>query len=165
MEECDYIGGISRTAVYKNNRIDIGGHRFFSKSDVITALWNELMPVQGGASKDDKFLKREKPLNVGGPDPETSENVMLIRDRVSRIFYLRNFFDYPISLKPQTFNNMGLSRTIKAGFGYLHAMIKKRKENSLEDFYINRFGKPLYEMFFEDYTEKLWGVQSFQYFS
>jgi protoporphyrinogen oxidase len=83
---------------------------------------------------------------------------MLLRPRVSRIFYLRRFFDYPISLKFQTFRNMGLARTAKAGFGYLGAMVHKRKENSLEDFYINRFGKPLYEMFFEDYTEKLWGV-------
>lgn len=53
---------------------------------------------------------------------------------------------------------MGIIRTIKAGFGYIKACIIKRKENSLEDFYINRFGKPLYEMFFEDYTEKLWGI-------
>ena len=157
-EESPFIGGISRTAVYKNNRMDIGGHRFFSKSDTVTALWNELMPVQGAPSKDDILLGREKPLVAGGPDPETQEAVMLVRDRVSRIFYLRKFFDYPISLKAQTFRNMGLGRTIKAGFGYVGAAMFKRKENSLEDFYINRFGKPLYEMFFEDYTEKLWGV-------
>lgn len=157
-EESPFIGGISRTAVYKNNRMDIGGHRFFSKSDTVTALWNELMPVQGAPSKDDILLGREKPLVAGGPDPETQEAVMLVRDRVSRIFYLRKFFDYPISLKAQTFKNMGLGRTIKAGFGYVGAAMFKRKENSLEDFYINRFGKPLYEMFFEDYTEKLWGV-------
>ena len=87
---------------------------------------------------------------------------MLVRDRVSRIFYLRKFFDYPISLKIQTFKNMGLWRTIQAGFGYLFAAVCKRKEESLEDFYINRFGKPLYSMFFEDYTEKLWGVHPSQ---
>jgi len=157
-EESEFIGGISRTAVYKNNRIDIGGHRFFSKSDTVTALWNELMPVQGAPAKDDKLLGRSKPLAEGGPDPETEEAVMLVRNRVSRIFYLRRFFDYPISLKLQTFRNMGLGRTMKAGFGYIRAALFKRKEDSLEDFYINRFGKPLYEMFFEDYTEKVWGV-------
>ena len=157
-EESEFIGGISRTAVYKNNRMDIGGHRFFSKSDQVTALWQELMPTQGAPSRDDKLLRREKPLSPGGPDPEKEENVMLVRNRVSRIFYLRKFFDYPISLKLQTFANMGLGRTMKAGFGYVHAAMFKRKETSLEDFYINRFGKPLYEMFFEDYTEKLWGV-------
>lgn len=158
LEETAFIGGISRTAVYQNNRIDIGGHRFFSKSDEVMSLWAELMPVQGAPAKDDILLCREKPLSSGGPDPEKDEVVMLVRDRVSRIFYLRKFFDYPISLKMQTFANMGLWRTIQAGVGYLFAAVFKRKEESLEDFYINRFGKPLYRMFFEDYTEKLWGV-------
>ncbi len=158
LEESAFIGGISRTAVYRNNRMDIGGHRFFSKSDVVTALWNELMPVQGAPAKDDLLLGRQKPLVAGGPDPETEDRVMLVRDRVSRIFYLGKFFDYPISLKPQTIANMGFVRTMRAGFGYVFAAIFKRKERSLEDFYINRFGKPLYSMFFEDYTEKLWGV-------
>lgn len=157
-EESEFIGGISRTAVYKNNRIDIGGHRFFSKSDTVTALWRELMPTQGAPAKDDILLSREKPLNPGGPDPEKEDAVMLVRDRVSRIFYLRKFFDYPISLKFKTFANMGLGRTMKAGFGYVFSAMFKRKENSLEDFYINRFGKPLYRMFFEDYTQKVWGV-------
>ena len=158
LEESEFIGGISRTAVYRNNRMDIGGHRFFSKSDAVTALWNELMPVQGAPAKDDLLLGRQKPLVAGGPDPETEDRVMLVRDRVSRIFYLGKFFDYPISLKPQTIANMGFVRTMRAGFGYVFAAIFKRKERSLEDFYINRFGKPLYSMFFEDYTEKLWGV-------
>lgn len=158
LEESDFIGGISRTAVYRNNRMDIGGHRFFSKSDAVTALWSELMPVQGAPARDDKLLGRQKPLVGGGPDPEAEDRVMLVRDRVSRIYYLGKFFDYPISLKPQTILNMGFKRTMQAGFGYLHAAVFKRKETSLEDFYINRFGKPLYGMFFEDYTEKLWGV-------
>ncbi len=158
LEESEFIGGISRTAVYRNNRMDIGGHRFFSKSDAVTSLWNELMPVQGAPAKDDLLLGRQKPLVAGGPDPEKEDRVMLVRDRVSRIFYLGKFFDYPISLKPQTIANMGFVRTMRAGFGYVFAAIFKRKERSLEDFYINRFGKPLYSMFFEDYTEKLWGV-------
>jgi len=162
LEESAFIGGISRTAVYRNNRMDIGGHRFFSKSDAVTALWNELMPVQGAPAKDDRMLGRQKPLAAGGPDPETEDCVMLVRDRVSRIFYLGKFFDYPISLKPQTIANMGFLRTMRAGFGYVFAAIFKRKERSLEDFYINRFGKPLYSMFFEDYTEKLWGVHPSQ---
>jgi len=137
LEESDTVGGISRTVEYHGNRMDIGGHRFFSKSREVNALWQSLLPLG---------------------DPEQAERVMLLRPRVSRIFYLRKFFDYPISLSPQTFKNMGLARTMKAGFGYLGSALHKRKENSLEDFYINRFGKPLYEMFFEDYTEKLWGV-------
>ncbi len=158
LEETSYIGGISRTAEHHGNRIDLGGHRFFSKNEDIMNLWNEIMPLQGAPSKDDILLSRVKPLVKGGPDPEETDRVMLVRNRVSRIFYLRKFFDYPISLKAQTFRNMGFSRTVKAGFGYMRAAIFKRKEESLGDFYINRFGKPLYEMFFEDYTEKVWGV-------
>lgn len=82
---------------------------------------------------------------------------MLIRQRVSRIYSFKTFFNYPITMSFATFKAMGLLRTIKAGFSYLVACIHKREEKSLEDFYINRFGKVLYQMFFEKYTEKLWG--------
>ncbi len=158
LEAEDFVGGISRTAEYKGNRMDIGGHRFFSKDDRVVKLWTDFLPVQGAPSFDDKILDREKPLVENGPDPENSDEVMLVRDRLSRIYFLRKFFDYPISLKAQTFVNMGFFRTMKAGFGYIGSCIRKRKEDNLENFYINRFGKPLYEMFFMDYTEKLWGV-------
>lgn len=158
LEATDQIGGISRTARFKDNRIDIGGHRFFTKIPEVEKIWNEIMPIQGANSIDDIKLGKTKDLAPNGPDPEKEDIVMLRRNRVSRIFYLKKFFDYPISIKLQTFTNMGLSRTIHAGFGYIKSMIHKRKENSLEDFYINRFGEPLYKMFFEDYTEKLWGV-------
>ncbi len=157
IEESDCIGGISRTVFYNGNRMDIGGHRFFSKDERVNERWNALMPLQGKPSLDDKILGREKELNEGGPDPETQDRVMLLRQRISRIYYLNKFFDYPISMKPQTFINMGFGRTVRSGFGYLHACAFKREENSLEDFYINRFGKTLYSMFFEGYTEKLWG--------
>lgn len=157
LEESNEFGGISRTVRYNGNRMDIGGHRFFSKDDTIMNLWKELMPIQGKPSFDDEILKREKSLETGGPDPNTEDEVMLIRTRVSRIYYLKKFFDYPISMKWQTFKNLGFLRTLKAGFSYLKSVIFKRKENSLEDFYINRFGKVLYSMFFEKYTEKLWG--------
>ncbi len=154
----DFVGGISRTATYKGNRMDIGGHRFFSKDERVTELWTKMLPCQGAPAKDDKILGRDKPLAEGGPDPEEEDEVMLVRDRVSRIIYKRKFFDYPISLKARTFINMGFLSTMKAGFGYIGSCIKKREETNLENFYINRFGKPLYSMFFEDYTEKLWGV-------
>ena len=157
LEESNDIGGISKTVKHNGNRMDIGGHRFFSKDDRVMEFWKDLMPIQGKDSFDDKILKREKQLEEGGPDPEKEDNVMLIRQRVSRIYYLKKFFDYPISMKMETFKNMGLWRTIKAGFSYLKSTIVKREEKSLEDFYINRFGKVLYSMFFEKYTEKLWG--------
>ena len=158
LEESHEIGGISRTAVHGENRIDIGGHRFFSKSKEVNDLWAKLMPVQGSPSKDDVLLGRSCHVEPGGPDPERTDRVMLRRHRVSRIYYLRHFFDYPISIRPATFIAMGLVRTWKAGWSYLYSALFKRPENSLEDFYINRFGRVLYSMFFEDYTEKLWGV-------
>ena len=157
LEEDKQVGGISKTVRYNGNRMDIGGHRFFSKDEKVMKFWEDLMPIQGEPSYDDKKLNREKPLEKNGPDPEKEDRVMLVRDRVSRIYYLKKFFDYPVSLKLETFTNMGLVRTIKAGFSYLKSIIIKKKETSLENFYINRFGKVLYSMFFEKYTEKLWG--------
>lgn len=157
LEEEDKIGGISRTEKYKGNRIDIGGHRFFSKNPEIMALWREILMPQGAPAKDDAVLGR-KHTYTGTADPEKDDNVFLTRTRVSRIYYRRKFFDYPISLKPRTFINMGFGGTMKAGFGYLRSIFCKLPEDSLENFYVNRFGRPLYEMFFEDYTEKVWGV-------
>lgn len=157
LEQSDVLGGISRTVKYNGNRMDIGGHRFFSKDKNVTAFWENIMPTQGAPSIDDKILGRAKDLAPGGPDPEAEDKVMLIRNRISRIYYLNKFFDYPISMKPQTFINMGLPRTVKAGFSYLKSTVSKKEETSLENFYINRFGKVLYSMFFEGYTEKLWG--------
>lgn len=159
LEATNRIGGISCTIEHNGNRIDIGGHRFFSKNDTVMNWWAERMPLQGAPSSDDLLLGRKKTWAPGGPDPQQSERVMLIRERISRIFYLRKFFNYPISLKPETIANLGLFRTARAGFGYVAAQFRKRrKESSLEDFLVNRFGVPLYRMFFEDYTEKVWGT-------
>ncbi len=157
LEETLSIGGISRTVNYKGNRMDMGGHRFFSKDARVNEWWQKMLPLQGAPSKDDIALNRSVSLKEGGPDPEKEDRVMLRRQRVSRIFFNQKFFDYPISLKPETFINMGISDTFLAGFSYLKALLFKREEKSLEDFYINRFGKKLYAMFFERYTENLWG--------
>jgi hypothetical protein len=99
--------------------------------------WDRIMPVQGRPSFDDAKLGREKNLVTGGPDPETQDKVMLVRDRVSRIYYDHKFFDYPISMKKETFQNMGFSATMKAGFSYLKSSVSKLEETSLENFYIN----------------------------
>lgn len=158
-EKTDAIGGISQTVQYHGNRMDIGGHRFFSKSEKVMNWWQEVMPLQSKPSKDDILLNEsEKKFAQSGPDPEKEDRTMLLRRRVSRIFFLRKFFDYPISMKKETFLNMGFERMMRAGVGYLWACIHKLPETSLENFYINRFGRPLYEMFFEDYTTKVWGV-------
>ena len=157
LEESGDVGRISKTVCYNGNRMDIGGHRFFSKDERVMQWWREKLPVQGEPSFDDKKLGREKKLSAGGPDPDKEDNVFLIRNRISRIYFLGKFFDYPISLKPQTFINMGLKRTLKSGFSYMGSVVHKREEKSLEDLYINHFGRTLYSMFFEGYTEKLWG--------
>lgn len=157
LEESAEIGGISRTVRYHGNRMDIGGHRFFSKNDRVCDWWNALLPQQGKPAYDDKVLGREVPLAEGGPDPETEDRVMLTRNRVSRIYYKKKFFDYPVKMNKNTICNMGLGTTFQAGCSYLRSAMHKRPETSLENFYINRFGKKLYSMFFEGYTEKLWG--------
>ena len=85
LEEFEDVGGISKTIKYKQNRMDIGGHRFFSKDESIMNFWKEIMPLQGEKSFDDKALERTSELAKGGPDPEKEDNVMLIRHRISRI--------------------------------------------------------------------------------
>ena len=157
LEESNDLGGISKTVNYKGNRMDMGGHRFFSKVPRVNEWWNHMLPLQGSPTYDDIILNRQMTLTPGGPDPEKVDKVMLRRHRVSRIYYEKKFYDYPISLKLETFTNLGLVTDIQAGFSYLASLIHKRKENSLEDFYINRFGKKLYSIFFEYYTENLWG--------
>lgn len=166
IEQTNEIGGISKTVVHNGNRIDIGGHRFFSKSERVMRWWQEILPIQGSDSKDDIFKdisyrgkKTSKKLSPEGPDPEKTDNVMLIRNRLSRIFFLRTFFDYPIKLNGKTISNLGLVRIIKIGWTYICIQIFPVKNiNSLEDFFISRFGKELYKTFFKDYTEKVWGV-------
>ena len=155
----DVIGGISQTVRYHGNRMDIGGHRFFSKSDTVMDWWQGILPLQGSASKDDIAIGRSVPLVQGGPDPEKTDYVMLCRSRLSRILFLRKLFDYPVSLNGDTIRNLGLWRMFKIGMSYLKVqLLPARKENSLEDFMINRFGVELYRTFFRDYTEKVWGV-------
>ena len=157
LEESSVFGGISRTVNYKGNRMDMGGHRFFSKMDEVNEWWEKLLPLQGSLSKDDIILGRTVPLEDGGPDPENEDVVMLKRHRVSRILFDSKFYDYPVSLKMETLLNMGFFTTVKVGFSYLRSIFHKLPETNLENFYINRFGRKLYELFFEYYTENLWG--------
>ena len=157
------IGGISKTVNYKGNRIDIGGHRFFSKSDRVMEWWNNILPIQKtpkGISFNLKYQGKSKSLksNPKGVDPDKTDEVMLIRSRLSRIYYLGKFFNYPVTLEASTIKNLGPWRLAKMGISYIKARIKPLEETNLEDFYINRFGRELYNTFFRDYTEKVWGV-------
>lgn len=157
LESDAVAGGISRTILTQGNRMDIGGHRFFTKDKQIQHWWFSFFPLQGSPSLDDKLLHRRAPLASSGPDPEKRDEVFLIRKRLSRIYYNHSFFNYPLSLSWETIYHLGICTLIKAGFLYCFSCIHKRPETSLENFYINRFGKTLYQLFFESYTEKLWG--------
>src|ERR1039458_3032600 len=213
LEASNEIGGISRTVRYKGNRMDIGGHRFFSKSDRVMQWWMDLMPpaasVPGSdaapeapdqkpapveisyqgkkrvvtvpahlqeepplrglgplltdADNEDTEPQRDSPADVAEtvsvPEPANPDLVMLIRPRRSRIYYLRKFFDYPITLTANTIQNLGLVRMARVGTSYMWSRIHQIKpEKSLEDFLINRFGRELYLTFFKSYTEKVWGT-------
>lgn len=141
-EQSGDFGGISRTVNYCGNRMDIGGHRFFSKSERVMEAWQEILP-----------LERE------GYKADSEDKVMLTRNRLSRILFLKQFFDYPLSLKVDTLRKLGIGRTCKIGVSYVSSQLfPVHPEVTLEDFYINRFGRELYSTFFEDYTEKVWGV-------
>jgi protoporphyrinogen oxidase len=202
LEASEEIGGISRTIKYKGNRMDIGGHRFFSKSDRVMQWWVDLMPpelddtpsepeisyqgkrrvvavparlleepVLRGAgpivphadeadSEDEVESTEREPLEMlvaaATADPDL---VMLIRPRKSRIYYLRKFFDYPITLTGATLRNLGLMRTFRVGTSYMKSRVSQiAPEKSLEDFLVNRFGRQLYQTFFKSYTEKVWGT-------
>src|SRR5574341_1994376 len=155
------IGGISKTVNCGGNRIDVGGHRFFSKSDRVMDWWRGIFPIQGAPARDDLLLGRSIPLSAlpDAPDPEKTDRVMLVRNRLSRIFHMRKFFDYPITLNATTIRNLGVARMGRIGMSYAsRRLFPIREEKSLEDFFINRFGGELYRTFFRDYTEKVWGV-------
>jgi len=164
LEAEDYVGGISRTANYKGNRIDIGGHRFFSKSGRVMKWWLDRMPVEqlhtGQATISYQRKSRGLVTAGQGPDPEKCDHVMLLRPRKSRIYFLRKFFDYPITLSVDTIKKLGLLRIMKIGSSYLRAVLFPfRPEKNLEEFFINRFGRELYRTFFKSYTEKVWGAR------
>ena len=165
LEKTGDIGGISKTVNYKGNRIDIGGHRFFSKSDIVMDWWQNVLPIESDPELDSgleiKYQNKTKIIQPGSKDvdPHFIDKVLLIRRRISRIYFLRKFFNYPLSLNIQAILNLGVIRSIKIFNSYLISFwFPIKNEKSLEDFFINRFGRELYQTFFKDYTEKVWGV-------
>ena len=161
------IGGISCTIEHNGNRMDIGGHRFFSKSDVVMDWWSKIMPIAKDGEDHEfsiRYQNQDRKVCTAEasrkrPAPMDPDCVMLVRPRKSRIYFMRQFFDYPLSLSPGTLGRLGMFRTLRILVSYLYAQIAQRKpEKSLEDFLINRFGHELYGTFFKSYTEKVWGV-------
>ena len=123
------VGGIAKTLKYQGYRFDLGGHRFYTKFKEI-----------------DKFYK-----SILGSD-------MLIRKRLSRIFFEKNFFNYPLSAS-NVFKNLGFIRSIKLALSWLHRRFNRYKEEQTFDKWVsNRFGDELFNIFFKSYTEKLWGI-------
>lgn len=165
LEASPYLGGISRTAVYRGNRMDIGGHRFFSKSSRVMQWWLDRLPLQ--QTDDDTFSHYKSGSQAGNGtqrgsrplDPDKVDEVMLVRPRKSRIYWRRNLFNYPLSLSGDTIRKMGVMRMAKTGMSYMRAAaLPIKPERTLEEFLINRFGRELYATFFKSYTEKVWGV-------
>jgi protoporphyrinogen oxidase len=161
LEKSGFIGGISRTTNYNGNRMDMGPHRFFSKSDRVMDWWLSIMPLEGRDGEKARIGYRNKAREVN-PEKRVSkdsEKVMLLIQRLTRIYFLRKFFAYPIQLSIDTLRTLGLIRTIKIMISFLYIQVFPRKpEKNLEDFIINKFGKQLYLLFFKDYTEKVWGI-------
>ncbi len=162
LEKSEYIGGISRTIDYKGNRMDMGPHRFFSKSDRVMDWWLKIMPLeeQPEGSATIHYQNKSRQVDTTSNDDvfQTDKKMLLIR-RLTRIYFLRKFFAYPIQLSLDTLKTLGLKRTIAIMLSYLWIRLFPRKEEkTLEDFIINKFGKQLYLLFFKDYTEKVWGV-------
>ncbi len=160
LESDEDVGGISKTINFKGNRIDIGGHRFFSKSNTVMKWWQEMLPIENGENEFEiTYHKQQKKIVPTQGISTNKDNVMLIRERLSRIFFLGKFFNYPLTLTFDTLKNLGIIRIIRVGCSYVWAQLFPTKpEATLEDFYINRFGKVLYKTFFKDYTEKVWGL-------
>jgi protoporphyrinogen oxidase len=161
-ESDSQVGGISKTINYRGNRMDLGGHRFFSKSDWVMRWWQDILPVENDQRKSPlrlNYQQQSRDFVPAANIPASPDSVMLIRERLSRIFYRRRFFDYPLKLNTKTVTGIGLMETFLVGMSYINAQaVKRSPEQSLEDFFINRFGKRLYRTFFKDYTEKVWGV-------
>jgi len=159
------IGGLAKTVNYKGNRIDIGGHRFFSKSDWVMDWWLHMLPLASEGALDTKgralllaYQGKRTSLRAAAAARD-EERVMLVRSRLSRIYFDGKFFDYPLKADIETALKLGLLRCLAFAASYIRArLFPRRPERTLEDFFINRFGQRLYLQFFKSYTEKVWGT-------
>lgn len=158
-ESLDLVGGISRTVCHGGNRMDVGGHRFFSKSDWVMDWWARILPVNADGASHHAISYQNKTRDVTPATSSDPDRVMLLRPRLSRIYFLKRFFDYPVRLNLNTIRNLGPIRLTRILFSYLRTRVFPIQQiNNLEDFFISRFGRELYLTFFKDYTEKVWGV-------
>ena len=130
-EKLDKVGGISRTENYNGYYFDMGGHRFFTKSQEVTDFWFEIL--------GDDFLKRP---------------------RLSRIYYDGKFFNYPLK-PLNALKGLGIFQSILVGLSYVRwQLFPYKEEETFEQWVTNRFGKRLFLTFFKSYTEKVWGIST-----
>ena len=157
VEESSVVGGLCARLESEENVLDAGGHMFISKNPAVKNFWTSILPAQGVPSKDDKLIDRYCKIHNGGPDPDVEEDVILSREKLTRIYKDNKFYESPIKFNKDAVKNFGIATSIKSGFSQIGGNVFKHKETSLEDYYINRFGKQLYQMFIEEYLEKIWG--------
>ena len=133
LEQSPLLGGISRTINYKGYYFDLGGHRFFTKYSEVEDMWREIL----------------------GDD-------LLVRPRLSRIYYNQKFYNYPLKAT-NALKNLGLRESTRCMASYAVARLKERgNEENFEQWVSNRFGKRLFNIFFKTYTEKVWGIPTDQ---
>src|SRR3989344_5054306 len=138
----EYVGGISKTVNYKGNRLDLGGHRFFSKSDRVMRWWANVLPVRmlEGASHSITYQRSTHSLTDGLTRATDADRnaVMLVRPRKTRIVYGGQFFAYPIELSLDTLPELGVPQGLNIGITYTSAVLfPLRPEKTLEDFFLN----------------------------
>lgn len=131
VERNDYVGGLCRTVEHNGYRFDLGGHRWFTKNVDLHNWFLRLM-----------------------------EGELVDVDRISRIYHDRKFFQYPLSVGDVLRNSSAMEIIrIAAGFGFsaLVNAASKRPIHNMEEAFVAQFGRPLFEMFFRTYSEKVWG--------
>ena len=153
-------GGLSKTIDHNGNKIDIGGHRFFSKSEKVVNWWLHFLPLgQHSGGEDFHIQYKGGSASFHSAEKTTGNGEMMLRPRKSRIYFRNRFFDYPLQFNGRTLRQLGVLKTIHFAYSYICArLFPVKPEQNLSDFFRNRFGKALYHTFFKDYTEKVWGV-------
>lgn len=155
-------GGLSKTIDHNGNKMDIGGHRFFSKSEKVVNWWLRFLPLESGSTRENihiHYKGSSASFTNTGTITARGDQSMMLRPRKSRIYFQNNFFDYPLRFNGSTLRKLGIRKTLRIGLSYTWAkLFPRRPEQNLAHFFRNRFGKELYETFFRDYTEKVWGV-------
>lgn len=158
LEKESEIGGLCKTVEFNKNKIDYGVHFYrISEYDEVNDLIYNLIPIEDMKSVQltEKEIKKFVSKNK---TQYNNDNIMMINEVCSNIYFNNKFYEYPIKINADTIKKMGFVNLIKIGFSYLKVLIHKVEENNLENYYINRYGKKFYEMFFLEYTKKVCGV-------